>query len=186
MTFLISWRKRECFACFSAHSVYSVNSPWIKENFCLRSAGGHLPYLGGFSHSPELHGLHFSERRSLHRWLTTRCKVAIVSFCVLNLSSTSLVKLLVPSHKLKLKTAVQAASFNGSPRIDTAPGPRAATAQRNRLERENVATFFDTFPGKMIILHQRAFPAPQWFDSIQAWSSSGDPSTVLLKCHRFR
>ena len=33
MTYLLSWRKKECFACFSEHSLYNVSSPWFKVNF---------------------------------------------------------------------------------------------------------------------------------------------------------
>ena len=104
MTYLISWRKRECCACLRWHSYCCIKSPWIPFirscRTCRRSftasrrflmfccvARNSLPSRTKFS--------------SLADW--TRCKVAIVSSCVFSICSTSWDKLLVSSHKIKWK-----------------------------------------------------------------------------------
>ena len=141
MTYLISWRKRESCACLRWHSFCGIKPPWIPFirpcrtcrwsftasrrflTFCC-VARTSLPGRKKFS--------------SLAEW--TRCRVAIVSSCVFRIWSKSWDKLLVSSNKLKIETAVHAASFNGSPRINPAPATRAVIAPINRFERGSVAT----------------------------------------------
>ena len=140
MAYLISWRKRECWAWLRWHSLCCIKPPWspfIRSwrtcrwftalrrflTFCC-VARTSLPSRKKFS--------------LLADW--KRCKVAIVSSCVFRIWSTSWDKLLVSSHKLKIETTVHAASFNGSPRINPAPAAIAAIAPISLFERGSVAT----------------------------------------------